>query len=223
MIEIKYDVPALMGLFFGEKALNAATLVYPGAIVGGIKAENENEHYLPLNYNPGEQTVNDDITTENCYLGTPVFFPITFCSGKYNHYNKGKIEQVSVDDFRLPLATMASFQRQKKSVETPMGGGNGAVTETFCLENWRIDIQGLCLDEPKHPQGADTFLLQQQRLLEFEELVDAIKIKGDLFTMKKIYSIKIDNIQFMPHKGKPRVMGYQLRCSSIEPIELIIK
>jgi hypothetical protein len=104
-----------------------------------------------------------------------------------------------------------------------VGGGNGAVTETYCIENWRIDFQGLCLDEPQHPQQADTFLLQQQRLLEFEELVDAIKVKGDLFTQKSIYSLKINNIQFLPHKGRPRVMGYQLQCSSIEPIELIIK
>jgi hypothetical protein len=118
---------------------------------------------------------------------------------------------------------MASFARAKRKTETPVGGGNGAVTEIYCIESWRIEIQGLCLDEPQHPQNADTFLLQYQRLLDFEELVDAIKVKGDLFSSKGIYSLEINHAQYLPHKGKPRVMGYQLSCSSIEPIELILK
>lgn len=222
MIEIRYDIPALMGMFFGQNAAKAA-MIYPLATTGIVMGDVEQYLLRPQGYTPQVPENHTDITTEKSYLGTPVFFPITFCSGEYNHYNKGKIEKKKVDDFRLPLASMASFHRQKRMTETPVGGGNGAVTETYAIENWRIDIQGLCLDEPQHPQQANTFLLQQQRILEFEELVDAIKVKGDLFTNKSIYSIKINSIQFMPHKGRPRVLGYQLQCSSIEPIELIIK
>ena len=216
MIQVEFNLQQAFAEFF-PSMMGKHLIVYPAAFVPKHEVD-------PILNFPNIQTVtHDDVFTENCYLGTPVFFPVTFLAGNYQVYRKGKIEKIDVDPFRLPLATMVSFRRRKRSTETPVCAGQGSVTETYSLENWEIDFQGLCLDEPRHPQGADTFLKQERRLLDFAELVDAINVKGDLFTMKGIHALKINDIDFRQNKGKPRVMGYELRCSSIEPIELIIK
>lgn len=214
MIELKYNIPSLMSDFHGVRSL---MLFYPG--LSFPKAQQQ----LLANYPEVKVISHDDLETEQCYLGTPVFFPVTFQSGQYNIYKEGKIDKIQMDDFRLPLATLVTFRRKKRSSETPIVAGTGSITETYSLENWDVDFWGLCLDEPQHPQGADTFIKQHDRLIEFEQIVDAIKVKGDLFTRKHIYSLKINEITFQPTQGKPRVLSFMLSCSSIEPIELIIK
>ncbi|HRY33394.1 MAG TPA: DUF6046 domain-containing protein [Bacteroidales bacterium] len=213
-MELKYNIPDLIRGFHGT---SGKLLFYPGFSI--LKTERQ----LLENYPEVQILSHDDLLTEKCYLGTPVFFPVVFEGGQYQIYHEGTIAKVTLEDFRLPLASMVSFRRQKRSTETPLGGGTGVVTETYAIGDWQVDISGLCLDEPQHPHGADTFLKQHKRLLEFENLVDAIKVKGDLFTVKGIYSLKINDISFQPNMGKPRVLSYTMSCSSVTPVELIIK
>lgn len=213
-MDYQLNIPALVRGFF---ATNGNLLFYPGAALSAT------EKAVLASYPEVKILSYDDIQQDTSYLGTPIFFPITFEGGQYQVYRNGAIELVTLGDFRLPLATMASFRRAKKYSETSAVGGVGVVTETYAHSDWQIEIYGLCLDEPNHPHGADTFLIQHKRILEFENLVDAIKVRADLFSMKGIYSLKINEVGFQPTQGKPRVLSYTLSCSSVTPFELILQ
>jgi len=214
MSKFEYALPMLVNSFQGFRN---KLFFYPGL------GHAEKQQGLLQNYPEVEVVTHDDLHTEKCYLGTPVYFPVSLKAGDYNVYKDGKVVKTSVSSFRLPLATLVSFERNKRSTETPTAGGTGSVTETYCIENWQIEIHGLCLDEPGHPDGAETFWLQQKRLLEFDDIVDAINVEGELFTVKNIYAIKINKTSFQPVPGKPRVLQYTIDCSSITPVELIYK
>lgn len=164
----------------------------------------------------------NDIESEMSWLGTPILFPITFKGGVYKRLNNGRVEDVRLSDFRLPGCTVASFQRRKIKSKTHVGGGKGSVKELYGFDDWKIKIQGFLWDEPGHPQGADTVVKQQERLLEFEELADSIEVSGSLFSQKNIYRIDIDQIDFPIQIGKPRFVPFTLTCESDEPLELIL-
>lgn len=172
---------------------------------------------------PGVEMVTREEAIQLSYLGTPILYPVTFKGGFYKKYNnKGEIIDKSMADFRLPLATLVDFQRTKIKQKTRVAGSNSSVTEMYGHDNWQIRIRGLCLDDPKHPQLAQSFLDQHARLLEFEELADSIDVEGDLFKEKSIYKLIINDINFPQLQGKPKVLPFEMTCESDEPLELIL-
>lgn len=172
---------------------------------------------------PGVEIVSREEAIQLSYLGTPIMYPVTFKGGFYKVYNnKGEIIEKSLADFRLPLATLVDFQRVKIKQKTRVVGSNSSVKEMYGHDNWQIRIRGLCLDDPKHPQLAQSFLDQHARLLEFEELADSIQVEGDLFKEKSIYRLDINDISFPQLQGKPRVLPFEMTCESDEPLELIL-
>jgi len=172
---------------------------------------------------PGVEVVSREEAIQLSYLGTPIIYPVTFKGGFYKVYNhQGEIIEKSLADFRLPLATLVDFQRVKIKQKTRVVGSKSSVKEVYGHENWQIRIRGLCLDDPKHPQLATTYLDQHARLLEFEELADSIEVEGDLFKEKSIYRLDINDINFPQLQGKPRVLPFEMTCESDEPLELIL-
>ncbi len=150
------------------------------------------------------------------YLRTPVYMPVTLKGGTYNRLNKGKIETVTLADLRLPDTTLCDFQRQKNLIETPINGGKGTVTEMWAFEDWQIKIYGLI-----YPTDVD-MKTQLQRLLEFEDITDAVEVKSDFFETLKISQIIIKSIELPQLKGQQNVRPFNLVCKSNEPVELII-
>ena len=213
MIEFNADISLLINQAFG---LGGRFVSYPEAMAASDVDPAE------INFS-GIDIVSRDEAIELSYLGTPIIYPVTLKGGVYKVYDSsGKIVEKKMTDFRLPLATIVDFSRSKIKQKTKIPGSMSSVKEMYGHDDWQIRIRGLCLDEPRHPQGLDGFMDQHNKILEFEQLADSIDVEGDLFKEKSIYKIDINQINFPQLQGKPRVLPFDFSCESDEPLELIL-
>ena len=157
------------------------------------------------------------------HLGTPILFPITFKGKKYKVFNdQGDVVLKDFEDFELPAVTLTSFRRAKIMSKTNTLGSNGTVKEMYSFSDWAIDIRGICLRDPKQPQKLFEANDQKIRIAEMEEIVDSIRVYGALFTDINIDDIVIEELSFSQLKGRPGTIPFYMRCSSDQPIELIL-
>jgi len=190
----------------------------------------------PIVYRPGERPAeNSPITyqgmttiesgpeaTRISYMGTPILFPVTFIGSSYQVYAPaGNITRRAFGDFELPATTMVNFRRAKIVSKTKALAARGTVKEMYGFTDWSIDIRGICLRDPSHPQAADPYE-QLRQLLEFEQIAESIEVSGELFAARSIYRLVIEDMDTPQVKGKPEVLPFYLRCSSDEPLELIL-
>lgn len=212
-MDFKPDISVLLNAAFG---LGGRFITFP-------EAKNVLEQGSPQIDFSALEIISKEEAVQLSYLGTPIIYPVMFKGGSYKIYNKdGEIVSKDLKDFRLPLATLVDFSRAKIKKKTRVSGSNSTVKELYGHDNWQIRIRGLCLNEPQHPQGAESFMDQHGRLLEFEELADSIEVIGDLFKEKSIYRIDINDIDFPALQGKPEVLPFTMNCESDEPLELIL-
>jgi len=175
----------------------------------------------PANISFSGLEVMPDFTPQNTpksWMGTPILFGAKFMGGNYMRFKEnGEIERIRLDDFDLPPATMFSFRRAKNIEKTLISGGDGTVKEFYSLDDWVIDVRGLCLDEP-------TRSAQEQitQLLQWEELVDGIGISGQLFEQHKISRVALDSWNDSLQQGKPDVVPFQFQLFSDKDIILIL-
>lgn len=153
------------------------------------------------------------------WMGTPIVFSATFQGGSYKRYRfNGEIEQVQLADMRLPAATMFQFRRAKNIERTNLLGSNGTVKEIYGLDDWIIDVRGICLDEPGNPAAQ-----QYEQLLEWERLVSSIGISGYLFNQKEIDAVVINDWNDNVVQGKPGTIPFSFQLIADEPVELIAR
>lgn len=172
-----------------------------------------NVHLTPVEREP------DDVET---ILGTIHQFPMAFEGGGYNTMNNGIIERIVVPGMWLPYTSVASFTRAKRVTETYMSGYKGSVTEQYGFEPWDIRIQGFIIkDNDSKLQSVGD---QVKELQLYDELCDAIKVKGKVFEWLKIHHIKIRSITYPSARDLDMsvVKPYEISASSDEPIELIL-
>lgn len=163
----------------------------------------------------------DDETFDST-LGTPVQFPMSFNAGTYNRMNKGAIEQISMPGMRLPYTSVASFSRAKRLTETFMSGHKGSVLEQFGFEPWQIKVQGFMIKYGDYQ--VQTIADQVKELLQYEELCDAIEVKGKVFEWYKISHVAIIDVSFPAdrHLDMSVIKPFEMTLKSVEPIELIV-
>lgn len=155
------------------------------------------------------------------YLGTPILFPIKIVGGSYQVYNElGQIVSSDTEDFEFPATTLVNFRRAKVMGQTKVLGDTGTVKEIYGFTDWAIDIRGICLRDPGHPQ-AESALQQIRAINKLENIVDSIYVEGLPFSDRDIHKITINEIDTPQVKGRPGVIPFSLRCSSDKPIELI--
>jgi len=202
---ISIDISDIYRKAFGIELFDNA--IYPKI---SQKADKANINY------PNIDKVYADVSGVKSWLGIPILMPVKFKGGTYNILNKGKIETVSLSDYRLPDTTLVDFRRSKNIITTPINGGSGTVTELYSFENWSIKIYGFIYE-------TDVDVNEQLRsLLEWENITDAITVSSGMFEMLGIYQIVIKSIDLPQLKGQSKVRPFQLECESIEPIELVL-
>lgn len=228
MIGVSYNIKQLMQDAFGIKG-NLAVYKIPEEKEGEgnlavYKLPEEKESGLDISYKGVE--VIDQITDESgrmSYLGTPILFPMTFKGGKYNTFDfDGNITRDDYATFELPVVSLASFRRAKIISKTKALAANGTVKETYGFTDWSVDIRGLCLKDPAQPQKLVTANDQKLMLARYEQVVDSIRVSGALFNDLQITNLVIEELNFNQLKGKPSVIPFFLRCSSDEPLELVL-
>jgi len=154
-------------------------------------------------------------------LGTPVQFPMGIDGGTYNKRNKGVIEKTSLPGMWLPFTSVASFTRSKRITETFMGGHQGSVIEEYGFEAWDIRIQGFILKNEYNVFSVEDKVKEMQ---QYEDLSDAVELKGKVFEWLKIYRAAILNITYPSARDLDlnHIRPYEMTLRSVQPIELII-
>ncbi len=173
----------------------------------------------------GDVTVVENVQQASrlSYLGTPVIFPITFKGKKYQVYNdRGEITLEAFETFELPVAVFVEFRQPTIIRRTKILGSRGTVKELYGDDDWSVDIKGVCLDDPSHAY-AKTAMQQHEALVNWKRVKDAIAVEGELFYVKGIRNIVIEDIRFGQIPGKPNTMPFTIRAKSDEPEELILQ
>lgn len=174
-----------------------------------------------LNYDL-EIATDEDLPSTPSSLGRPIVFPWSLKGGQYMTYNdKGEVIQKTIEDFRMPAASLCVFTRAKIMRTTPVSGGRGTVKEMYGFDDWSITVKGVMVNESNHPQAKDVFAMRD-KLLQFENLTDAIGVSGDLFEAIGVSHVVINRINIPQLQGKPRMIPFEMNCISDQPIELLL-
>jgi hypothetical protein len=209
---INYNIAQLFDIAFGIKSIG----VYD---VGQVNAKPTDVNF---NYSGLEIVKDPHEAARMSHLGTPIILPITLKGKKYQIFNElGDVVLKQFEDFEMPTATLVSMRRAKISTRTKARAAKGTVKEMYGFDDWRIDIRGFCLADPSHPTSKTAYY-QKLRLYEYDNIVDSIQVLGELFNDIDISNITIDELNFNQLKGKPGVIPFYMRCSSDEPLELIV-
>lgn len=182
---------------------------------------NDGIYYPKVSVN-GEDTQDAMIS----WMGTPVIFPITFTGQlldkPYKVYKpSGELEEVKMEEFVLPAATVVEFSRAKNIIQTDVLGGSGTVKELFGFDDWQIRMRGICLKDNAR-QREQTPQQQKETLMAWERIAGSIKVIGSLFDEKKITNIVIQSISIRQLEGKPWAIPFEINAMSDEAMQLVI-
>lgn len=217
MITAEFNIPPIAGLFLDAFGVRIGGVYRPEA--GDNTANDPNGIFTGLEI---VEEINDSYDTSG--LGTPIIFPLYFSAGTYKKYNnKGEIVDKKMGDFRLPIASIASFRRDKVMGTTKINGGNGSVKEIYGFDDWQVTINGFLLPDKSQPQGLINPLDQEKELVRWDNLASSIEVFSELFTARRIKNLTIKGINFEPMRGKPNIRAFTINALSDEPIELNIK
>lgn len=139
--------------------------------------------------------------------------------GIYNAWNhKGKLEEVKISDFLMPLASLVEFRRDKVIKKTTVVGGTGSVKEVYGLEDWSINISGVIIPDEFNPNSQKTVEEQMAIMQQFNEIAGAIEVEGQIFAKREISHIVIESLVFSPIQGRPNMMQYSIQAISDDDI-----
>lgn len=190
----------------------------------GYKLEQNENKELKLDFT-GVKVAKIDEGNIMSYLGTPIFMPVWFKGGKYPVIVNGEQQLRDFKTLRLPATTTVSFSRNKDIAKTAPSGGTGTVKELFAFSDWDITIQGIIITEGNR-EGQNASIFPEEELNElkkYEEVADSIEVFGGLFEAFNINRVAVERaVLGNTQGGKPNVIPFQFRCTSDEPVELII-
>ncbi|MCH4824299.1 DUF6046 domain-containing protein [Gramella lutea] len=159
--------------------------------------------------------------TKLSHLGTPILFPITFLSGTYQYFDRetGEILRKQMPEFQLPSTCVASFRRPKVINKTRMNGGYSTVKEIFGFTDYEITINGFFIPEPGQPQGFVSPKAQEDQMVKWDDLADAVQVSSQIFLSREIHTILIEDFQPVPQRGRPNLVPFTIRAVSDEIIQ----
>lgn len=213
MIRPEFNVPPIAGLFLDAFGVKIGGVYRPE--VGENRADDPNGLFTGLEI---VEEINESYDTSG--LGTPIIFPLYFSAGTYEKYNQhGELKPKKMGDFRLPIASIVSFRRDKIMGVTRINGGNGSVKEIYGFDDHQITINGFLLPDNSQPQGLINPLQQEKELMKWDNLASSIEVFGELFTLHSIRNLTIKGINFEPMRGKPNIRAFTINALSDKPIE----
>lgn len=168
----------------------------------------------------------DNTSTVVSWMGTPVMFPITFkgegLDKPYKVYQpSGELQDVTMQNFLIPAATVVDFSRAKNIIQTDVLGGDGTVKELFGFDDWQIRMRGFCLTDNSRPT-AKTAQEQKETLMKWESIAGSIKVEGSLFAEKNIREIVIESINIKQIQGRPWAISFEISAMSNEAVRLVL-
>lgn len=218
MKQVSFSIPPVAGLFLQAFGIRIGGIYKPGLATGDPDDPQEGIY-------SGIQIVEDpNDAFEMSAIGTPILFPIRFLENTYKKYNaKGELVDAKMSSFRLPIASVISFKRDKIMSETKINGGRGSVKEIYGFDNYQVTINGFLIPDKSQPEGFKYPLDQERELSKWDELASSIEVGCELLAVHKIKNLTIKGITFDAMRGKPNIRTFTINAVSDEPIELNIK
>lgn len=164
------------------------------------------------------QVANDETIDRMSQFGTPVLGTFWAVPGDlpYKVYNaESRLVEKEYEDFEFPVVSIVDFSRQKNITKTPTIGSAGTVKEIYALEDWTINIRGICMNDPSR-KGQKTALEQEYALTQLNEIAGSIRVKGRIFEQKKITRMTIEKLYFTSIQGNSTIMQYEIEAVSDE-------
>lgn len=115
-----------------------------------------------------------------------------------------------IDDVIFPNEPLMTFSKQKRIVETPVQGAEGTVKEMISSSDYRIKIQGLCID-PEKKEYPRKQVEAIQRLFDQNR---ALEISNRLCALFGIQRVVLKNIVWGKMQGKPYSQSYSIDAVS---------
>lgn len=175
----------------------------PGEL-GGVK---KGDDFAINNMAPAKQYT-DGLPYKSSLSGALLYMPTGF--------------NVSGSIFQLPNEPIVSCSIQKTIVETVLAGNTrrGTVKEIINTEDWRIKIQGICIDMTKSGYPEDD-VERIQQLFSFNRSIEVINYM--LNNMFEIKNVVIKSLDWKEMRGKPYSQAYEMELVSDEDFLLMIK
>jgi len=131
-------------------------------------------------------------------------------------------QRTKINGFYLPNEPILSISGGKNIVRTQIDGNNGTFKENMSLDDYRITIRGLCIQEDL--DDPDAYPDDQVRMIRqmFEEK-ESVDIVNDILTLLGITIIAIENIQLEGLVGSPGVQPYIINALSDKNFDLELK
>jgi len=170
----------------------------------------------------GIQTVTPDEAERLSSFGTPVMGSFALEAGEYNSYDRqGRMIKVRMEDFIMPEATIVEFSRDMVFTQTRTLGNTGTVKEIYGLDDWKINIRGIILNDRtgSNPRSAQE---QEDELVRWRNICDSIGVIGGIFERKNIRRMVIESFSLQPVQGKWNVRPFEITACSDEAIELVV-
>ncbi len=184
------------------------------AVADGFRLEEDKVARSEDEYRNNEGNVQN----ENAW-GANEYFPIWMGGENLKEFDPkdGSVKWKWMDEFRIPIATLADFSSDKGIVSTNVSAGYGSVKELFTFGDVQIKLKGLLFDEGKSDR---TLIAMRQKLIEFDKIADSIPVRGWLMEEFGISRMVIKKISFKQKERMPWVMGFDMDCDSDVATEL---
>jgi Domain of unknown function (DUF6046) len=135
-------------------------------------------------------------------LGTPIFMPC------------------KLGGFTLPNEPLIEIEGSKNIVKTAIDGMDGTFKELYAMNDYRITIRGIAIDENNPDEYPQTIVRQIRRLCESKKSVEVSNLLCSYFD---ISYLSIEDFKFPALEGYQGVQPYEITCSSDKLFELEIK
>lgn len=127
-----------------------------------------------------------------------------------NHLGVPYFMDLVIDDVVFPNEPLMTFSKQKRIVETPVVGAEGTVKELISSQDYRIKIEGLCIDPNKKEYP-------RQQVEDIQALFNenrALEISNRLCALFGIQRIVLKNIVWGKMKGQPYSQSFSIDAVS---------
>jgi hypothetical protein len=234
-VDVKFQLEKLYGQVFPSLASKAvfaiegtkdkAKSIVTDKIGYGFKVDSQEAQHAIIAYSNLPEIALNEYNVYS-YLGTPIVGQIIFKAGTYDVVENGKVIQRNIaNDYAIPATCICEFAFSKSVAESKPNGANSSVKEEWSDNDCYINIVGFIITEGNNNgRNADMFPTDHiNQLMRWRKLSDSIEVESEMFRLLGIKRIAIKDMSINDIRGFPNVKSLNIKCSSDEALELIIK
>lgn len=135
-------------------------------------------------------------------------------------YGTPYFQRTKINGAYLPNEPLVSIIGGKQIVKTLLDGRDGTFKENMALDDYKITIRGICVDEDNPEEYPEDQVRQIRQVYEEKEAVDVV---NDLLTLFGINSMVVDTLEIEAIAGSNGMQAYIINCLSDKEFDLELK